>query len=147
MGLVETEGPIHKEDIYDFMKVEMNRKATKSFKTEIDGYLLNAIRSNLIERDYEFYMPNNFDFDGMKVRRRESPKIDRIHPKEIEKSIIYTLKLQYSSSKDDLIKSASTYLGFKSLRSNVKQVLNSFVQEMVSEKVLNDNNGTIELNE
>lgn len=147
VGLVETEGPIHKEDIYDFMKVEMNRKATKSFKTEIHGYLLNAIRSNLIERDYEFYMPNNFDFDGMKVRRRESPKIDRIHPKEIEKSIIYTLKLQYSSSKDDLIKSASTYLGFKSLRSNVKQVLNSFVQEMVSEKVLNDNNGTIELNE
>ena len=30
--LIEIEGPIHKDDIYDVMKLNMNRKATKKFK-------------------------------------------------------------------------------------------------------------------
>ena len=87
----------------------------------------------------------NFNWEEMKVRRRESPKIERIHPKEIEKSIIFTLKLQYSSSRDDLIKSASKHLGFKSVRANVKAEFETNINNLIYENIIRDNDGMIEL--
>lgn len=146
-GIIDTEGPIHIDEIYDRMKVLMDRRATKKFKMEIDGHLLNALRNSLIESDEDFYFAKNYNFEKMKVRIRDSPKIERIHPKEIEKSIIYTLKLQYSSSKDDLIKSASAHLGFKSLRANVKDTYDMILFNMWTDKIIKENNGIIELND
>lgn len=143
LGLIETEGPIYIDDIYDYMKVFMNRKATKSFKNEISDYLFSA--QEYITNDYGFYMVVNFDWENMKVRKRESPKIKRIHPKEIEKSIIYSLRLQYSSPKDDLIKSASLQLGFKSLRSNVKQEFEFIIDELILDGILLEDKGNISL--
>lgn len=145
IGLVETECPIHKDDIYDSMKVAMNRKATKSFKREIDNYLNNIVYNSLIIRNGDFYLSNQFDWDNMKVRKRKSPKIERIHPKELEKSIIYVLKLQYSSSRDDLIKQASTYLGFTKLTSKVKPYFEEIIQSMLFNEILIDDNGSISL--
>ena len=143
--LIISEAPIHIDDIYDFMKVTYSRKATKKFKSEINNLLYNAVDYDNIIKSNKFFFPRNFNFEDMKVRRRDSPKIERIHPKEIEKSIIYTLKLQYSSSKEDLIKSASKHLGFKSLRANVKDEYEKIIFNMKSNKVINENNGIIEL--
>lgn len=81
----------------------------------------------------------------MKVRRRVLPKIERICPKEIEKSIIYTLELQYSLSKDDLIKAASSYLGFKAVRKNIKDTYEMIISDMKSDKVIKETNGIMEL--
>ena len=127
------------------MKVAMNRKATKSFKREIDNYLNNIVYNSLIIRNGDFYLSNQFDWDNMKVRKRKSPKIERIHPKELEKSIIYVLKLQYSSSRDDLIKQASTYLGFTKLTSKVKPYFEEIIQSMLFNEILIDDNGSISL--
>lgn len=143
--LIISEAPIHIDDIYDFMKTTYSRKATKKFKSEVNDLLYNAVDYDNIIKSNKFFFPKNFNFEDMKVRRRDSPKIERIHPKEIEKSIIYTLKLQYSSSKDDLIKSASKHLGFKSLRANVKDEYEKIIFNMKSNKVINENNGIIEL--
>lgn len=143
--LIISEAPIHIDDIYDFMKTTYSRKATKKFKSEVNNLLYNAVDYDNIIKSNKFFFPKNFNFEDMKVRRRDSPKIERIHPKEIEKSIIYTLKLQYSSSKDDLIKSASKHLGFKSLRANVKDEYEKIIFNMKSNKVINENNGIIEL--
>lgn len=84
-------------------------------------------------------------FDDMKVRRRKSPKIERIYPRELENSIIYSLKLEFSSPRDDLIKTASTYLGFKALRSNVKDKLNMVVDDLISQGVIKEESGKLEL--
>ena len=141
-NLIETEQPAHFDDIIDTLKVIYDRKATKKFKNEIKSKLMYL---EDIHVKNNFYYSHGFDFDSMKVRKRESPNINRICDEELEKTIIYTLKLQYSSSKEDLIKSASRYLGFKSLRQNIKEKFNIIIQEMISKGTLNENNGVIGL--
>ena len=143
--LIISEAPIHIDDIYDFMKTTYSRKATKKFKSEINNLLYNAVDYDNIVKSNMFFFPMNFNWEEMKVRRRESPKIERIHPKEIEKSIIFTLKLQYSSSRDDLIKSASKHLGFKSVRANVKVEFETNINNLIYENIIRDNDGMIEL--
>ena len=141
-NLIETEQPVHFDDIVDTLKVICHRKATKKFKNEIESkirYLDGILVKN------NFYYTYGFDWDSMKVRKRDTPNINRICDEELEKSIIYTLKLQYSSSKEDLIKRASMHLGFKSLRSNVKEKFNIIIQKMISKGTLNENNEVIEL--
>jgi len=147
LHLIRTEAPIHIDDIYDTMKKLMHTKATKKFKLEINSYLNNAIYNSLIEENMGFYLPVNFNWDELKVRKRNSPKLKRIHYYEIEKSIIYTLKLQYSSSRKDLIKSASIYLGFKSLRENVRIRFDEVIENLIDFKIIKEKNGIIELNE
>ena len=143
--LIIAEAPIHLDDIYDFMKTTYSRKATKKFKSEINNLLYNLVDYDNIVKSNMFFFPTNFKWEEMKVRRRESPKIERIHPKEIEKSIIFTLKLQYSSSKDDLIKSASKHLGFKSVRANVKAKFETNINNLINKNIIRDNDGIIEL--
>jgi len=147
MRLIETEGPIHKDDIYDVMKINMHRKATKKFKNEIDSELFSLISFEDFESRNGFYFSKHYDWNSMKVRKRNAPKIERISPEEIERSIIYTLKLQYSSSKDDLIKVASTHLGFKSIRKNVKEKFERIIQNLLYRKIIKERNGIIELDE
>ncbi|WP_432644596.1 DUF4011 domain-containing protein [Methanobrevibacter sp.] len=141
--LIETNGPVHIDEIYDCMKVLTGRIATKKFKSEIRELLMSFKDS--IKNDGDFYFEKNYNFEEMKVRRRVLPKIERICPKEIEKSIIYTLELQYSLSKDDLIKAASSYLGFKAVRKNIKDTYEMIISDMKSDKVIKETNGIMEL--
>lgn len=143
--LIIAEAPIHIDDIYDFMKSLYGRKATKKFKNEINSVLYNVVDYDDIIKSNLFFFPRNFNWDDMKVRVRESPKLERIHPTEIEKSIIFTLKLQYSSSREDLIKTASKHLGFKSTRANVKAEFETNINNLIGKKIIKDNNGIIEL--
>lgn len=143
--LVKIEEPICVDDIYDVMKVMMDRRATKKFKSEIDKYIKSCVKKASIKKEGDFYMLPDSTFDDMKVRRRKSPKIERIYPRELENSIIYSLKLEFSSPRDDLIKTASTYLGFKALRSNVKDKLNMVVDDLISQGVIKEESGKLEL--
>lgn len=145
VSLIETEGPIHRNDIYDFMKISLDKKATKKFKREIDGYLNNTTYNSSIIRTGDFYVTSYYNWDNMKVRKRDSPKIERIHPIEIEKSIEYVLRLQYSSSRDDLMKQSSTHLGFTKLTTKVKSYFEEMINKMLFENKLSDDNGNISL--
>ena len=91
------------------------------------------------------YYTNGFDFDKMKVRKREKPNINRISKQEIEKAIIYTLKMEFSSTRESLIKSASKHLGFKKVRDKINNRFNQIIDENLNKGVLRDNNGLIEL--
>ena len=81
----------------------------------------------------------------MKVRKREKPNIDRISKQEIEKAVIYTLKIEFSSNRESLIKSASKHLGFKKVRDKINKRFNQIIDENLNKGVLKDNNGLIEL--
>ena len=143
--LIIAEAPIHIDDIYDFMKTTYGRKATKKFKNEVNNILYNLVEYDNIVKSNMFFFPRGFSWQNMKVRIRESPKIERIHSKELEKSIVSTLKLQYSSSREDLIKSASKHLGFKSVRANVKSEFEIIIYNLISRNIIRDNDGIIEL--
>ena len=111
----------------------------------IDGYLNNATYNSSIIRTGDFYVTSYYNWENMKVRKRDSPKIERIHPIEIEKSIEYVLKLQYSSSRDDLMKQSSTHLGFTKLTTKVKSYFEEMINKMLFENKLSDDNGNISL--
>lgn len=143
--LIIAEAPIHIDDIYDFMKTTYGRKATKKFKNEVNNILYNLVEYDNIVKSNMFFFPRGFSWKNMKVRIRESPKIECIHSKELEKSIVSTLKLQYSSSREDLIKSASKHLGFKSVRANVKSEFEIIIYNLISRNIIRDNDGIIEL--
>ena len=143
--LIIEEAPIHIDDIYDFMKNTYGKRATQKFKKEVNDILYKVVEYDNINKQNMFFFPRHFNWEEMKVRVRESPKIDHIHPTEIEKSIIFTLKLQYSSSRNDLIKTASKHLGFKSTRANVKAKFETGINNLINKNIIKDNNGLIEL--
>ena len=88
----------------------------------------------------DFYYIKNIDYSAMKVRKRIKPNMDRICPEEIENSIIYTLKIQFSSHEDDLIKTASKHLGFKTTTAKVKERYTQIINSMISKhKIIKDN--------
>lgn len=147
LKLINTEGPIHIDDIYDSMKKYMGRKATKKFKAEINDYLMTIQFEGYVEMDGDFYIPVNYNWNQMKVRKRNSPKIERIYYKEIEKAIIYTLKLHNSLPNKELIKVVSKHLGFKSVRNNIKDRFRQIMINMELNRDIVNKNDNIKLSE
>ena len=141
-ALIEVEEPIHIDDIYDNLKRVTGSKATKKFKNTVNNELRFV---SSVDHFGDFYYMKGFDFDNMKVRKREKPNIDRISKQEIEKAVIYTLKMEFSSSRESLIKSASKHLGFKKVRDKINKRFNQIIDENLNKGVLKDNNGLIEL--
>ncbi|WP_295618074.1 AAA domain-containing protein [uncultured Methanobrevibacter sp.] len=141
-ALIEVEEPIHIDDIYGNVKKVTGSKATKKFKNIVNNELRFV---SSVTHLGDFYYTNGFDFDKMKVRKREKPNINRISKQEIEKAIIYTLKMEFSSTRESLIKSASKHLGFKKVRDKINNRFNQIIDENLNKGVLRDNNGLIEL--
>lgn len=135
--IVEIEGPIHIEEIYERLKVVYDTKATKKFKNRIYNLInLLKIRSNIIVENDFVYLKNC----SIELRHRKKPIIDRIHNEELKKSIITTLETQYSLKEDDLIKSSSMLLGFKVLRKNIKSRYSLIIKDLKNEGVIIINN-------
>ncbi len=141
-ALIEVEEPIHIDDIYDNLKRVTGSKATKKFKNTVNNELRFV---SSVDHFGNFYYTADFNFDSMKVRKREKPNIDRISKQEIEKAVIYTLKMEFSSNRESLIKSASKHLGFKKIRDKINKIFNQIIDENLNKGVLKDNNGLIEL--
>ena len=141
-ALIEVEEPIHIDDIYDNLKRVTGSKATKKFKNTVNNELWFISSVNHIG---DFYYTTGFNFNSMKVRKREKPNIDRISKQEIEKAVIYTLKMEFSSNRESLIKSASKHLGFKKVRDKINKRFNQIIDENLNKGVFKDNNGLIEL--
>lgn len=142
-ALVEAEGPIHIDDIYKSIQKINNLKATTAFKTNIRFCL---VRVDSISKKNNFYYNSNFDFEKMKVRKRKKPRIKHICDKEIEKSIIYTLKTESQLNRKKLIKLSSRRLGFKSTHENLKEKFNQMIDNnMIGKTIKENDDGTIEL--
>lgn len=100
-----------------------------------------------VEMDGDFYIPVNYNWNQMKVRKRNSLKIERIYYKEIEKAIIYTLKLHNSLPNKELIKVVSKHLGFKSVRNNIKDRFRQIMINMELNRDIVNKNDNIKLSE
>lgn len=143
--LIKVESPIHVKDIYESMKYILDKRATAKFKTEINDILIYLLDSGSITKNGNFYQDKTFNINDLKVRKREKPKIEHICDDEIIKAIFFTLKLQGSSSKEDLIKISSSYLGFKKLTQKVKDKFEELLEGMKLNECVVERNNKIQI--
>lgn len=145
VSLINQESPVHIEDIYDRLKTSFCKKATSKFKRDVNNALRDLIYNSSIIKKGNFYYAIGFNEDNLKVRKRKSPKAERIPIEEIQKAIITTLKLQFSSKRDDLIKESSKYLGFTTLRVKNREFLNNALNQMIYSRIIKEENNVITL--
>ena len=144
--LIKYEQPIHIDDIYEAMKIILNKKKTKNFKDSISALLDANLNRNIIYKDGDYYYHKSFDINKFTPRKRIKPTLDKISDDEIKLTIINTLKTQYDTPEVDLIKASSKNLGFNKMGNNIETRFKKLIQELLKEKRINLNkNGTLGL--
>ena len=145
--LIKYEQPIHIEDIYESMKIFLNKKKkTKYFKDSILALINANFDRNIIYREGEFYYHKSFDINKFTPRKRIKPSLSKISDEEIKLAMINTLKIQYDTPEEELIKASSKNLGFNKVGNNIKNRFKKLIQELIREKRINLNkNGTLGL--
>lgn len=146
-NLIQHESPIHINEIYNRLKKICGLKQTKKFKENVNSLVDDLVSQNKIYRKGKFFYSLSFDEDCFKARKREKPKIELISDEEIELAIKATLKIQFSSSKYDVMKFASLQFGFKSLRANVKERFEGIIDNLVLKNVIGYDGDLLKLKE
>ncbi len=144
--IINTESPIHRDEIYNRLKKVYNVKATKKFKTKIDSLI-----TNLLQYSQEIYVKNNYYYIFKKdivVRKRVKPNIDYISDDEIIEAITQVLILNNSVKIDELAKQVSKLFGFKSLSAKTSNKLNEVINFLrFSNKLKIDSDSIVTLND
>ena len=148
VNLIKYEQPIHIEDIYESMKMMLNKKRnTKSFKDSISAMIDEKLYSNIIHRKGDYYYHESFDINKFVPRKRIKPTLSRISDYEIKLAIINTLKIQYDTSEEGLIMASSKNLGFNKTGKNIMKRFKKLIQELINEERIKRNkNSTLGLN-
>ena len=145
--LIKYEQPIHIEDIYEFMKIILNKnKKTKTFKDSILRLVILNLEKNTIYKKGDYYYHNSFDINKFTPRKRFKPALSKISDDEIKLAIINTLKIQYDTPEEELIKASSKNLGFNKVGNNINIRFKKLIKELIKEKRINLNkNGSLGL--
>ena len=94
----------------------------------------------------DHYYHKSFDINNFTPRKRIKPTLSKISDDEIELAIINTLKFQYDTPEEELIKTTSKNLGFNKVGNNIKKRFKKLIQKLIWEKRISLNkNGTIGL--
>lgn len=123
--IINTETPIHRNEIYNRLKTVYNVTATKKFKTRIDNMI-----NTLLQTSHEIYVKNNYYYVFKKditVRKRIKPNIDYISDDEIVEAINQVLILNSSVKISQLSKEVSKLFGFKSLSAKTSNKINEVI--------------------
>ena len=146
-NLIKSEQPIHIEDIYETMKkILKEKKKTKHLKN-LTLKLIKA-NKNTIDSKGEYYYHKSFDINKFTPRKRKNPSLSKISDDEIKLAIINTLKIQYDTPEEELIKSSSKNLGFNKVGNKIKERFEELIKDLIKEKRIHLNeNGTIGLKE
>ena len=145
--LIKYEQPIHIDDIYESMKIFLNKKKkTKKFKENILKLIRINLNNRTIYKKREHYYHINFDIDKFTPRKRDNPSLNKISDVEIKLAIINTLKTQYDTPEEELIKSSSKNLGFNKVGNNINERFKKLIKELIREKrIILNKNGTLGL--
>lgn len=147
--IVEIEGPIHAEECIARMKnalniIRMNSKIKESLCHIID----DTENSGKIRiKDTVFLWP--IDQPKIILRKRNGAvgNIDYICDEELKLGIIYILKEQSSTEKEDLCKTVPKIFNIKSPRKNTLDRMSDLVDEMTTNgEIIVLNNGKISIN-
>ena len=146
-NLIKYEQPIHIDDIYESMKIILNeKKKTKRLKNSTSTLISNNLNKNTIYMKGDFYYHKTFDINKFTPRKRIKPSLNKISNDEIKLAIINTLKSQYDTPKEELIKASSKNLGFNKVGNNIKKRFLELINELIKEKRINLNeNGSLGL--
>ena len=122
------------------------KKKTKQFKNSILDLINDNLDKNRIYIKRDFYYHRLFDINKFTPRKRIKPTLSKISDDEIKLAIINTLKTQYDTPEDELIKASSKNLGFNKMGNNIKSRFKKLIQELIKEKrIMLNKNGTIGL--
>lgn len=147
--LIKYEQPIHIDDIYESMKIMLNhKKKTKKFKNSMLSLIHANLNKNTIYKKGDYYYHREFDINEFTPRKRIKPDLNKISDDEIKLAIINTLKAQYDTPEDELIKASSKNLGFNKVGNNINIRFKKLIGELIIEKRIKLNkNGTLGLKE
>lgn len=146
-NLIKSEHPIHIEDIYETMKKILNEKKKTKHLKNLTLKLIKA-NKNTIDSKGEYYYHKSFDINKFTPRKRKNPSLSKISDDEIKLAIINTLKIQYDTPEEELIKSSSKNLGFNKVGNKIKERFEELIKDLIKEKRIHLNeNGTIGLKE
>ena len=146
--LIKYEQPIHIDDIYESMKILLNKKKkTKKFKESILELIKINSNNNTIYKKKDHYYHISFYINKFTPRKRVKPSLNKISDDEIKLALINTLKTQYDTPEEELIKACKKNLGFNKARDNINKRFEKLILELIREKRIKVNkNGTLGLN-
>lgn len=143
-NIVESEGPIHSDDFIFRIKESCNlKRAGPKFKRKINQGISLAEDEGLIISIEKFLSPSNWS--NIPVRKRKSPNIDLISNEEIEENIKLVLKFITPIESKELIKKVARNFGFKSTSKKTANRINSVLDYMLAEGIINNISGNIEV--
>jgi len=141
--IVLSEGPIHIDEFIVRIKENCNlKRAGPKFKDKLFKGISLAEDKELIISIENFLFSSNWS--DISIRKRISPNIEYISNEEIEENIKLVLNFITPIEAKELIKKVSRNFGFKSTSKKTANRINSVLDYMLANEIINNVDGKIE---
>jgi very-short-patch-repair endonuclease len=135
--IVETEGPIHAEELMDRIVVLWNTKAGKRIAEHVRRAIRVAVHTNLIERRNNFYFGLT---DKVVARNHYGLKFpaEHIAPEEYREAVLLVLRTGYAFPRKTLIDEVRSMLGFGRTTAALEEMIGQAVDSLLSSGIAGD---------
>ena len=142
--IVDTEGPIHVNEVTKRIKNSCNiKRAGSNLKKTVNSAIENAENSGKIIKIGDFlYDASNND---VVIRKRNKPNIELISDEEIAKSIELVLTYNKNVTTKQIAKETSRNFGFKSTSKKTANRINGVLDLMIANNTVKIDNDIVEL--
>jgi len=136
-GLVDYEGPIHKEVVKRRIADHFDIRLGKRISNELDRTILSAIINRHVVENGNFLWPVGMRVPPLRIYKKGGSKrdIDEISPEEIGLAIIECVKNSVGISEDGLTKEVARLFGLRVVDSNIPPI-RQMVKHLVKFKTL-----------
>jgi very-short-patch-repair endonuclease len=144
--IVETEGPIHQDEITARIRILWGRgRAGSRIRSAVERAITIGVRRGLIEGGPFFTLPNQSVIvrDRSAVGSATLRKPEMLPPAEIDKSLIEIVDANFGAGVDDLIQASARAFGFLSTSGQLRATLGAGVERLKANGNLEDKAGTL----
>lgn len=142
-NIVEIEGPIHEDEVIACIRTlwKLGRAGSRIQKKVRTG-LAQAVRSGNIAQDGEFYLKPGAEVqvrDRSNVTSSGLRKPECLPPQEIRKAILVLVEANFGARDDQLPSEVARLLGFKSTSQQLREMVETYIKELVTDGKLKEN--------
>ncbi len=144
--IIETEGPIHQDEITARIRILWGRgRAGSRIRSAVERAISMGVRRGLIEGGPFFTLPNQSFVvrDRSAVGSATLRKPEMLPPAEIDKSLIEIVDANFGAGVDDLIQASARAFGFLSTSGQLRATLGAGVERLKANGTLEDKAGTL----
>jgi very-short-patch-repair endonuclease len=144
--IIETEGPIHQDEITARIRILWGRgRAGSRIRSAVERATSLGVRRGLIEGGPFFTLPNQSVIvrDRSAVGSATLRKPEMLPPAEIDKSLIEIVDANFGAGVDDLIQASARAFGFLSTSGQLRATLGAGVERLKANRTLEDKAGTL----